>query len=91
MYQIRTRDGGELVATVRLDPYRFTMKKSNRDGLRRALAEAGERQQMNRTAGGDSDGGETSPETYQDPSDDFVLGSVVSAVHPGHTVVEADE
>lgn len=90
MYQIRTRDGGELVATVRLDPYQFTMNKPNRDGLRQALAEAGERKQMNRTPGGESASGETSPETYQDPSDDFILGTVVSAVHPGHAVVEVE-
>lgn len=91
MYQIRSWENGEVVANVELNPYKFNMVKPNRQGIRRVLADAAERKQMNRTAGGETDPDDTSsPETYQDPSDDFLLGVISRGVQPGHTLVEVE-
>lgn len=95
MYQINSRDTGNTVATVRLDPYRFDMNQPNRDGVRRVLEEMKGVKQMNRTVyeGDEVEVTEdsTSMETYQEPSDDFLLDQIASAVSPGHALVEVGD
>jgi len=90
MYRINEWDGGETVATFQLDPYRFTIKKSNRDGLRRILKDMEDLRQMNGEPSGDDEDGGTSLEGYDEPTADFRLNEIAAAVAPGHTVVEAD-
>ena len=88
MYEIRTWDDGTTVATIRLNPYRFDMKKPNMDGLRSILNRLEDRKMMTGDPPDDEDS--TSLEGYEDPTDDFMLDSIATAVTPGHVLVEAD-
>ena len=88
MYEIRTWDDGTTVATIRLDPYRFNLKKPNRNGLRSILKGLEGREMMTGYPPDDEDS--TSLERYEDPTDDFMLDSIATAVTPGHVLVEAN-
>lgn len=92
MYHITERATGDTVATVQFDPYRFDMKKSDKVGVRRILSSMEDREQMNRTAGGEADDdSSTSLERNQEPSDEFILDRIAAVLNEGYAVVEAED
>ena len=88
MYEIRTWDDGTTVATIQLDPYRFDIKEPNWDGLRSILKGLEDRKMM--TGDPPDDENSTSLEGYEDPTDDFMLDSIATAVTPGYALIEND-
>lgn len=88
-----TNSDGETVATVRFGPYGYSMSQPN-PGVDMILNGVRDVQQMNRTPAErevDPETATSSPETLQDPSDDFRRTWIASALAPNYTLSERPE
>lgn len=103
MWKIVNAQTGDEVAQLRFDSgFEFSMLTDN-DGVRSALEHARDGlTQLNRTVEADPDPSErlvkdegAAPESWgeawEDPSDDYILGSIARRVRPGNRVVHEDE
>lgn len=101
MWKITNNETGAEVAQVRLEPeYSYKMLRQN-PGVRSVLRGLKDLRQLNRTVDDDADppqslvldesaSPETSGEAWEDPSDDYRLGTIARRVRPGHSLVNTD-